>query len=93
MMSLLLAGNFSLFSAIAPRLSIGEQYYPWQPPQVCLFGHDTGGAAPFMIPGAPLNMVSKSDEPQSGHGMRFSALSAIDAEMLCSLLHFVQRKS
>jgi len=52
-----------------------------------------GGAAPFMIPGAPLYKVSKLNEPQSGQGMRFSVLSAIDADMLYSLSHLVHRKS
>ena len=48
---------------------------------------------PLTKAGALLNIVSSSNEPQSGHGMRFSDFSAIEARILCSPLHFTQRKS
>jgi len=67
---------------------------PEEPQAAVLFGHE-GVVSPlfFMYAGADLYTVFISREPHSGHGMRFSVLSAIVAMMLDSLLQLSQRKS
>jgi len=50
-------------------------------PQLLLCGHFIV-LPPFTYAGGVLNNVSKSKEPQSGHGMRFSDFSVIVALMI-----------
>jgi len=56
-----------------------------------LLGHS--GVFDLITQGAALYIVSKSTDPQSGHGIRFSALSDMDAEILYSFSQLRQRKS
>jgi hypothetical protein len=70
-----------------------HNYPAWRQPCEPQAPLHASGATPFTTAGGVLKIVSNSNEPQLGQAICFSDFAFIDAEILCSLLQSVQRKS